>query len=217
MRFRRRFCATRALVPRYGRLRRPLGTNGWEPGIVLGQSPLDLAQVLPRMLQRPPETAAGGPQLFATLDLGAAHLWRDLLELGVEKLPEVRKPGDEGARLGALDGLQRVLHTFRLADTGGAEVFRLCVGDVGNDVAEQASIRRLRWELVTWDPTDESDDLLAEPLETAAVNLLVLPGERFEVRREAGSRVAVAEPGALDDVRSDPSCERGVGIDVPAV
>src|SRR5438132_6040162 len=152
-------------------------------GMLALQPPLDFAQVLPRVLQRPPETAAGRPQLFAALNLGGTDLPRDALELGVEKLPEVRKPGPEGARLGALDGLQRILHAFRLADTGGAEVFRLCVGDVGNDVAEQASIRRLRWELVTWDPTDESDDLLAEPLETAAVNLLVLPGERFEVRR----------------------------------
>src|SRR2546426_7832391 len=91
----------------------------------IDQPPLDLAQVFPRVFQRAPETAAGCPQLFAALDLGRADLRCDARELGVEKLPEVRKPGPEGARLGALDGLQCVLHTFRLADTGGAEVLGL--------------------------------------------------------------------------------------------
>ena len=82
--------------------------------MVLGQPPPHFAQVLPRMLERPPETATGGPQLFAALDLRGADLRRDPFELCVEKLPEVREGGPEGARPGALDCLQGFL------DTGGA-------------------------------------------------------------------------------------------------
>src|SRR5439155_14234996 len=139
MRLRRMFSATRDLTS----------------GMLAVQSPLHLAQVLPRMLERAPETAAGGPQLFAALDLGRADLRRDAAELGVEKLPEVRKPRRESAGLGALDRPQRFLHAFRLADSGGAEVLGLCVGDVGNDVARQASFRRLRAELSLRHPFDE--------------------------------------------------------------
>src|SRR5439155_2379645 len=131
--------------------------------------------------------------------------------------PEVRKPGPEGARLGALDGLQRVLRTFRLADTGGAQVFGLRVGDVGNDVAEQASFRRLRRELVGWVLADERDEFLAQPLEAATVGAFVFRTERFEVRREARRRVALADKRPLHNVRCDRSRERGVGIDVLAM
>src|SRR6266704_400435 len=128
MRLRRMFSATRDLTS----------------GMLAVQSPLDFAQVLPRVLERPPETAAGRPQLLAALDLGRADLRRDALELKVEKSPKVREPRSELAGLGALDRLQRLLHAFRLADAGGAEVLGLRVGDGINDVAEHASLRRLR-------------------------------------------------------------------------
>src|SRR5439155_6315528 len=190
MRFRRRFCATRALVPRYGRLRRPLGTNGWEPGIVLGQSPLDFAQVLPRVLERPPETAAGRPQVLAALDLGSADLRRDALELKVEKSPKVREPRSELAGLGAFDRPQRFLQAFRLADAGGAEVLGFGVSDVGNDVAQNSPLRGLGGELAVGEFADEGNDLLAEPLEAAAVRTLVFLRQWHEVRREARSRIA---------------------------
>src|SRR2546428_10143739 len=139
MRFSRRFRRARVLAS----------------GSISRQPPLHLAEVLPGVLQRPPETAAGGPQLFAALDLGGTDLRRDALELTVEKLPEVGQPRRQRAGLGALDRLQRLLHAFRLADTGGAEVFRLCVGNMGDDVAEHASLRRLRAELSLLHPFDE--------------------------------------------------------------
>src|SRR5437899_1041862 len=186
-------------------------------GMLALQPPLDFAQVLPRVLQRPPETAAGRPQLFAALNLGGTDLPRDALELGVEKLPEVRKPGPEGARLGALDGLQRILHAFGLADAGSAEVLGLCVGDVGNDVAEQASFRRFRRELVGWVLADERDELLPERLEAATVDAFVFRTQRFEVGREARTRVALADKRSLHNVRCDRSRERGVGINVLAL
>src|SRR5439155_7748252 len=176
-------------------------------GMLALRPPLDLAQVFPRVLQRSRKTSPVSPQLFAALYLGRTDLRRDVLELGVEQPPEVRKPGPEGARLGALDGLQRVLRTFRLADTGGAQVFGLRVGDVGNDVAEQASFRRLRRELVGWVLADEGDEFLAQPLEAATVSAFVFRTELFEAWREARRRVALSDKRPLHNVRCDRSRE----------
>src|SRR5439155_11065582 len=69
------------------------------------QPPLHLAQVLPGVLERAAEAAAGRPKLFASLDLSLPEPWRDALELRVEKLPQIRKCRPESARLGALDDL----------------------------------------------------------------------------------------------------------------
>src|SRR5437867_9989734 len=196
MRLRWIFSATRALTA----------------GMIVLQSALDLAQVLPRMFQRATKTAAGRPPLFAALDLRGADLRCDSFELGVEKLPEVRKPGRESVRFGASDRLQRVLHAFRLADAGGAEVLGLRVRDVSNGVAEHATLRRLFGELMFRDPADERDDLLAEPLEATTVDALVFRTQRFEVGREARSRIALADPRSLHDVRRDLRSEGRVRV-----
>src|SRR2546422_3860776 len=115
MRLRRMLSATRARVPRYARLRRALGTNG-RFGIGLVRPPLHLAQVLPGVLERAAEAAAGRPPFFAALNLRGADLRCDALDLSVQKLPEVSQPRRQLAGLGALDRLQRFLHAFRLAD-----------------------------------------------------------------------------------------------------
>src|SRR2546426_282687 len=58
MRLRRMLSAIRARVPRYVLSGEALlGTNGWGVGIVLGQPPLHLAQVLPGVLERAAEGA----------------------------------------------------------------------------------------------------------------------------------------------------------------
>src|SRR6266545_3893941 len=201
MRFSRMFCRTRSLVS---------ATIDAKPA-------LNLPQMLPRVLQRPSETAAGCPQLFAALDLGGAALRRDALKLRVEKLPEVRKPGREFAGVRALHRLQSFLRAFRLADAGGAEVLELCVGDVSSDVGERASLRRLRAELVLRDLSDERDDLLAEPLEAATVRALVFRSQRIEVRREARSWIALTDKRSFRDVRRDRRRERRLRIDVFSV
>src|SRR5437667_8585873 len=117
MRLRRMLSAIRARVPRYVLPGEALlGTNGWGVGIVLGQPPLHLAQVLPGVLERAAEAAAGRPPFFAALNLRGADLRCDALDLSVQKLPEVSQPRRQLAGLGALDRLQRFLHAFRLAD-----------------------------------------------------------------------------------------------------
>ena len=88
---------------------------------------------------------------------------------------------------------------------------------MSNDVVEHASLRWLRIELLTLGPPDERDDFLAEPLEAATVAVLVFLRQRCEIGREARSRVALADPRALRDVRRDLRCELPIRVHLLAV
>src|SRR5439155_3627744 len=181
------------------------------------QPPLHLAQVLPGVLERAAEAAAGRPPFFAALNLRGADLRCDALDLSVQKLPEVSQPRRQLAGLGALDRLQRFLHAFRLADAGGAKVLRFGGGDVVDDVAERATFPGLGGELAFWDAADEVFELLAEPLQAATVGTFVFFRDRFEVGREARRRIALADPRAFGHVRCDLGGEGPVRVDFLAV